>query len=64
MELLFDVLLGGLGYFVIKVFNQIFRTKVVFGDGGYIVTGLLFLVGLVSLVFMIFSFLRRLTLNS
>lgn len=64
MELLFDVLLGGLGYFVIKVFNRIFRTNVVFGDGGYIVTGFLFLVGLVSLVFIIFSFLCRLTLNS
>lgn len=64
MELLFDVLLGGLGHFVIKVFNRTFRTKVVFGDGGYIVTGFLFLVGLISLVFVIFSFFRRLTVNS
>jgi hypothetical protein len=50
MELVLDVLLGGLGYLLVRFFNRVFGTKVTFGDGGYIVTGFVFLAALIALL--------------
>ncbi len=49
MELLLDVVFGYLGCLIVKIFNRALGTKVSFGDGGYIVTGFLFLVAVIAL---------------
>jgi hypothetical protein len=49
MELLLDVVFGGLGYLIVRMFNRVLGTKVSFGDGGYVVTGFLFLVAVIAL---------------
>ena len=59
MELIVDVVLGGLGYLVVKAFNRLFKTKITFGDSGYVVTGFLFLVAAIALFIILFGWLRR-----
>lgn len=49
MEIL-DAFLELLGEFVLKFFNRVFRTKLVFGSGGNQNTGCLFIVVLVVLL--------------